>query len=389
MLQQAIQHVLNVVNDPLLWTFVQLGCIAIWKPKGIQIAKKYLRNSFNNNKDGAGFAIARNGKIEIQKGFFEFDVFWKAFKDLQKFPALIHFRIATHGEVNKENCHPFSVCKERYAVVHNGVLPIEPPKGRKESDTAYFANTILEDILPDIKYGNDGFTKLCEEAVGSYNKIVLLRADGKPWLFNESEGYWFKGSWFSNSGYRYTWTGSYHGCGYQSTSDMWKGLASGNTKSKYCADTNSWEEVPVDEEDITRRDDFPTEYGDEFVPKTVQEERVAAWLAERTKKSSRIIDARDYMKERVNKKIHPVKQVTKYDSDCNKIVYTTMNDLSEIETAYSPKGTVIYVRHYSAKTHAGNPTLKDQAEKPKTESANITGTTPNLALQLENQIPSC
>jgi hypothetical protein len=54
-------------------------CIAIYKPKGEEVSKDRLRNSFNRNPHGAGFAFAEGaGKVHIRKGFFTFDQFWKA-----------------------------------------------------------------------------------------------------------------------------------------------------------------------------------------------------------------------------------------------------------------------------------------------------------------------
>src|SRR6266545_3554785 len=78
MLDQIIQLISHGLQHE--WLFTLLGCVAIYKPKGVQIAKKYLSNSFENNKDGAGFAYAKDGKITINKGYFSFEEFWKAFK---------------------------------------------------------------------------------------------------------------------------------------------------------------------------------------------------------------------------------------------------------------------------------------------------------------------
>src|SRR6266446_7671605 len=122
-------------------------CLAIYKPKGVQIARKHLKSGFDNNVDGAGFAICRNNTIEIYKGYFKFDEFYDRYNELQRYPALIHFRIATHGIVNAQNCHPFEICDGQFALSHNGVMPVglEPPID--ESDTAYFAREIMEPIL--------------------------------------------------------------------------------------------------------------------------------------------------------------------------------------------------------------------------------------------------
>jgi hypothetical protein len=202
-----------------------LGCIAVWKPKGVNIARKYLQNCYANNKEGAGFAIAKDGKIEIHKGFFSFDDFWKAYQGLQKYAALLHFRIATHGVVNADNCHPFDVSNGKYALVHNGILPSSLHKDDKnESDSKQFAK-LLEPLLEMVPFGHEGFGKVVGEAIG-YNKIALMNVNGKVWLFNEQKGTWNKGVWYSNSGYAYgpikrAWKGAQG-----SVSNMWNSLAS-------------------------------------------------------------------------------------------------------------------------------------------------------------------
>ena len=52
-----------------------------------------------------------------------------------------HFRIATSGRIDKANIHPFSICKGRYLLYHNGVLGA----GRGAmSDTVALAKTLNE-----------------------------------------------------------------------------------------------------------------------------------------------------------------------------------------------------------------------------------------------------
>lgn len=191
-------------QDWLGWLPMLLGCIAVWKPKGVCIAKKTLENCYDNNPQGAGFAICKDNKIEVHKGYFKFSDFWKAFRDLQKYPALIHFRIATHGAVNKENCHPFIVADGKFAMVHNGILGVDVTKD--ESDSAYFAKNILEPFLAKVPWEHEPLTKFVNDSIGSGNKVVVMRNDGKSWIFNEKQGDNYKGCWYSNTGYKYNRT---------------------------------------------------------------------------------------------------------------------------------------------------------------------------------------
>ena len=176
-------------------------CMAIYKPKGVQIAKEYLKNSFRENHDGAGFAIARNAEVKCFKGFFKFGDFWKAFKPYQNEAAVIHFRWATHGEKNGDNCHPFLVCGGNMAVVHNGIIDIKTDG--KKSDTATFCELVIEPILKQgVSPKCGAFRYLIETSIGAGNKIVMLLRDGKAIIFNEKQGVWHNGAWFSNEGFK-------------------------------------------------------------------------------------------------------------------------------------------------------------------------------------------
>jgi hypothetical protein len=182
-------------------------CLAIFKPKGVTIKKKYLRNGWDANEDGAGFAIARDGRIEIQKGFFTFKEFYSAFREVNnaRETAIVHFRFATHGVTNAINCHPFSVCGDKYAMIHNGVIDIECVD-KALSDTAHFSELVLQPILEaGVEFDSGALRYLVEEAIGKMNKIVLLRGDGSHVIYNEKQGEWKNGSWYSNGGYK--WSG--------------------------------------------------------------------------------------------------------------------------------------------------------------------------------------
>ena len=71
-------------------------CLAIYKPKGKQIKKAYLRNGYDGNTDGCGFCYAHKGQFHVERGFNTFDKFWKAIEPvMRKHALLVHFRFAT------------------------------------------------------------------------------------------------------------------------------------------------------------------------------------------------------------------------------------------------------------------------------------------------------
>lgn len=181
-------------------------CIAILKPEGLSVTKETLRNCFQNNSDGAGFAIARRGKLIVRKGYFTFDKFWRAYRaeTAKDNPvALIHFRIATHGTVNEDNCHPFKVSND-LAFIHNGIINISTKSDETKSDTQHFNMGVLQPVyermgkdmfmLPAMKY------LLGTSVDGS--KLVFLNRRGEHSIINESDGVWVEGVWFSNTSYK-------------------------------------------------------------------------------------------------------------------------------------------------------------------------------------------
>jgi len=119
-------------------------CVAIYKPKRVNLPSlEILKQCWDANPDGAGFALLTGGEraIEIHKGYMTWKQFVAAYEKyrLAEFSGdlLLHFRIATHGGINSGNTHPFSLTKDikllkhpnvrtNYALVHNGMLPIEP-----------------------------------------------------------------------------------------------------------------------------------------------------------------------------------------------------------------------------------------------------------------------
>jgi predicted glutamine amidotransferase len=112
---------------------------------------------------------------------------------------VIHFRIATSGGVNYENCHPFKVNEDIF-FCHNGILDIEVPIYSKINDTQIYNNTFLKG-LPSNFVQNDSLMQLIEFSIGANNKFVFLDSYGDFYIINENAGNWHKGAWYSNKSY--------------------------------------------------------------------------------------------------------------------------------------------------------------------------------------------
>ena len=176
-------------------------CIAIMKSENKKISKTTLQRCYDANPDGAGFMFAENKELTVKKGYFTFKEFYKEYKPHENKQVLLHFRIKTHGPIDKDNCHPFLV-NSGLGFIHNGI--ISGYGDNKESDTIQFNNSILKKIVA--KHGNnslfdDPMVELIENVIG-YSKLVFLDRHGNYKIMNEEKGSWNDGIWYSNSSWK-------------------------------------------------------------------------------------------------------------------------------------------------------------------------------------------
>lgn len=188
-------------------------CIAVIKPEGVALpSKETLARCFRANPDGGGFTTYDNsGKtLMISKGYFDFEEYYKRLVEWidDSVPALIHMRIATHGNVDAGNCHPFPFTNSykemrldeqdclTEVMVHNGILSIDPDVDHV-SDTMTFTKSLK---VAGIDPFNEGSHMLIDRIVSSNNKVAFMRNDGTIVQF----GNWIEaedGCSYSNNGY--------------------------------------------------------------------------------------------------------------------------------------------------------------------------------------------
>jgi glutamine amidotransferase len=174
-------------------------CIAILKPSDKTLDKDLLQTCADNNPDGCGFAYNLDDKIIIKK-FMDFNSFWKEYSKVQEGKTmLIHFRIATHGNVELANCHPFKL-NNHMALIHNGIISGYGSKTENLSDTRDFIDKVIGNISYKM-WKNPSFIKLVEATIG-YSKLVILDNKGKYYIINEKKGDWVDGVWYSNSSWK-------------------------------------------------------------------------------------------------------------------------------------------------------------------------------------------
>lgn len=89
-------------------------CVIIVVPKGETITKKELKEAWETNPDGAGFAYNNNERVYFQKGFMNFKTYWNAIeKYIGEVDLLLHLRIATNPTINKQQTHPYKLGNPR------------------------------------------------------------------------------------------------------------------------------------------------------------------------------------------------------------------------------------------------------------------------------------
>ena len=189
-------------------------CIIVSKPAGIALPNiETLKNCWDRNPHGAGYAVAKNGAVYIHKGFMTWADFATIdFDGLTDYSCVFHFRYATHGSTSPGNTHPFPATgnlrrcyrKTDVAIAHNGVINRIAITKPDYSDTMSY---IEQRIAP--------YWKKCKKR-GSYmysvkaTKKALLEETGSKWSFLFADGHIINVGlgvkvgklWFSNSGFR-------------------------------------------------------------------------------------------------------------------------------------------------------------------------------------------
>lgn len=183
-------------------------CIAIVTTAGKVVENKKLWRGWCTNGDGGGFAYVKDGHVEVEKGFMQFNDFEKAYSKAAELyaaesPMLVHMRIGTSGAKSQMNTHPFPfkpATGPAGAMIHNGTLftPAGEWKGPKEdlkSDTRVLVNALNNVlVLEDLKNAKDAVAK----AIGKSNKLAFLFDDKSTIIVNEDMGFWDDGIWYSN-----------------------------------------------------------------------------------------------------------------------------------------------------------------------------------------------
>ena len=139
-------------------------CIIAVSKKGVkQPTLDQLRTMFDNNPDGAGYMVARKGKVSIHKGFMVWEDFERAIKAehfTEKDPVVYHFRISTQAGIKPSMTHPFPLTEDLklcekldilscpVGIAHNGIIHMtSDSKETRFSDTALFITEYMTKLI--------------------------------------------------------------------------------------------------------------------------------------------------------------------------------------------------------------------------------------------------
>jgi len=112
-----------------------------------------------------------------------------------------------------KNCHPFKVTED-LVMIHNGVLDIATTSKPRRSDTWHYVDGVLAPMAqrdPDF-FMRPEIVFMGGQAIDG-SKFCFLRADGAYGIWNESDGHWVNGVWYSNYSYKPTSKYGYYSYG--------------------------------------------------------------------------------------------------------------------------------------------------------------------------------
>ena len=189
-------------------------CVICVSRKGVQQPDiDTLQTMFRNNPHGAGYMFARDGKVQIRKGFMKETDFLKAVKS-EKFTeddvVVYHCRISTGAGVKPAMCHPYPLTDKQadmlkledvcdIGVAHNGIICQPGCDPDKYTDTQNFIAGYLSWIFDDEDAINDrGNRQLISElTIGS--RVAIL--DGNENLMLTGKWIDFEDLIYSNASF--------------------------------------------------------------------------------------------------------------------------------------------------------------------------------------------
>ena len=164
-------------------------CLIVTDRTGAGLSEDLISSAYVNNSDGFGIMMpVGNGKIHVHRTIPASDQDCiDVYNKYSKSPMAVHFRLATLGDINKANCHPFKILnvkehgRDAY-LMHNGPQLEVPILDSEKSDTWHLVEYILKPVLernPDLLESESFYSML--ENIAEADRLTIL--DGKTETF--------------------------------------------------------------------------------------------------------------------------------------------------------------------------------------------------------------
>lgn len=171
-------------------------CLIVASEKGAIPKRAEVDNAQWHNEDGFGIVYLEEGTLKTKYTLEpSWNDVWDIFKSVEGKPYVAHFRYATHGDVTRENAHPFMVVKRQLYVAHNGVIDIDCGFSDR-SDTWHFVQSVLKPRGMNCLRRKT--LKALGRILGKNNKLAFLDIYGKVSIVNKAQGVTAGDIWFSN-----------------------------------------------------------------------------------------------------------------------------------------------------------------------------------------------
>ena len=165
-------------------------CVILYKKKDTKIDLETLLLARNTNPDGMGLAYFEGHEVVFERNLRPTKTDLKnCIRKTQDKEAIFHFRIATSGGINLENCQPIYNKEGNFLMFHNGVISSLNGASATASDTVLLSYLMEHREIDKNKLLN----KLAQK---TFSKFVLIDNSNKLFLFGEFKQY--KGLYCSN-----------------------------------------------------------------------------------------------------------------------------------------------------------------------------------------------
>ena len=180
-------------------------CIIIVANKNKKIPNEHIKLASELNCDGFGMSASVNNKLFVYKSIsMNSDDIIKLYNSIRQVATgdiVLHFRLATHGDISDKLCHPFYVNKD-LVMFHNGVIrdSVSGYNGhnKNESDTKAFVNNVLKNFKKGFQ-NNETIMNMISTSVGEYNKLCFLDNTGKTSYTSSDNWVEYNGILYSNT----------------------------------------------------------------------------------------------------------------------------------------------------------------------------------------------